>query len=152
MPRAPFNVMVYPYIKVGENEFEYALLKRSDNGAWLGVSGGGEDKETILEAVKRETYEEAGISPESAFIQLDTIEPLPVTLFNPDHPWDKNIFIIPQYTFGVRVEGRRIILSDEHTEYGWFKYKDAYDLLLYDGAKTALWELDRKVRGLGPRD
>jgi dATP pyrophosphohydrolase len=152
MPRAPFNVVVYPYIKVGGNEFEYALLKRSDNGAWLGVAGGGEDTETLLEAARRESYEEAGIRADSAFIKLDTIWPLPVTLFSPSHPWGKNMYIIPQYTFGVQVKDRRIVLSDEHTEYGWFKYKDAYDLLLYDIAKTVLWELDRKVRGLGPRD
>jgi dATP pyrophosphohydrolase len=152
MPRAPFNVMVYPYIEVGSNEFEYALLKRSDNGAWLGVAGGGEDKETLLEAARRETYEEAGISADSAFIKLDTIWPLPITLFSPSHPWDKSIYIIPQYTFGVRVEDKRIVPSAEHTEYGWFKYHDAYNLIIYDGARTALWELDRKVRGLGPRD
>ncbi len=152
MPRAPFNVMVYPYIKVGDNEFEYALLKRADNGAWLGVSGGGENNETVLEAAKRETFEEAGISTASDFIQLDTVEPLPVTLFNPSHPWDKNKFIVPQYSFGVRVKNRRIVLSEEHTEYRWFKYQDAFDLIIYTDARTALWELDRKVRGLGPRD
>src|SRR3990172_11058022 len=41
MTRAPFNALVYPCIKVGDNEFEYALLKRSDLGFWQGVAGGG---------------------------------------------------------------------------------------------------------------
>ena len=152
MARAPFNVMVYPYIEVADSEFEYALLKRADNGAWLGVSGGGEDGETIIEAARRETLEEAGIDAGSAFIRLDTVEPLPVTLFNVSHPWDKNLYIVPQYTFGVRVTDRRIVLSHEHSEYGWFTYDVAYDLIIYDDARTALWELDRRVRGLGPRD
>lgn len=152
MVRAPFNVLVYPCIKVGGNEFEYVLLKRSDIGVWLGVAGGGEGNETPLEAARREAHEEAGIPAESNFIQLDTVEPLPVTLFSDSHPWSKDIYIIPQYTFGVLVEDRQIALSHEHTEYRWFKYQDAYNLLVYDDARTALWELDRRLRGLGPRD
>ena len=152
MARAPFNVLVYPYIRLGDNEVEYALLKRADIGVWLGVSGGGEDNETPLEAARRETCEEAGLPVESTFVQLDTVEPLPVTLFSDSYAWGNNIYVVPQYTFGVMVKNRQIVLSHEHTEYMWFKYQDAYGLLIYDDAKTALWELDRKARGLGPRD
>ena len=152
MPRAPFNVLVYPYIKTNETGFEYALLRRSDHGFWHGVAGGGEDNETPLEAARRETHEEAGIPTDSLFIQLDTIAPVPVTEFSDSRIWGKNIYVIPQYCFGVLVNDRRIVLSHEHTGYRWLKYQEARDLVKFDDNKTALWELDRKLRGLGPRD
>lgn len=151
MARAPFNVLVFPYIKVDAN-FEYALLKRSDYGFWHGVAGGGEDSETALETARRETYEEAGISMESSFLQLDTINSIPVIAFAVGDLWGKNVYVVPQYTFGVLANNRQITLSREHTEYKWLRYEQAYDMLKYDGNKTALWELDRKLKGLGPRD
>ncbi|OGO22915.1 MAG: hypothetical protein A2Z28_06920 [Chloroflexi bacterium RBG_16_51_9] len=152
MTRAPFNALVYPCIKVGDNEFEYALLKRSDMGFWQGVAGGGEGNETPLEAARRETYEETGIPVDSTFIKLDTVAPVPVTEFNVGHLWGEHVYVIPQYGFGVLVKNRQIVLSHEHTEYRWLTYQDARDRMNYEDSKTALWELDRRLRGLGPRD
>jgi len=59
--------------------------------------------------------------------------------------------VIPMYCFGVEVTDRSLVLSHEHTEYRWLKYEEADNLMKYDGNKTALWELDRRLRGLGPR-
>lgn len=151
MARAPFNVLVFPYRKVGDDEFEYALLRRSDAGFWQGISGGGEGDETPLEAAKRETYEETGISPNSAFLQLDTVETVPVTEFRESYLWGEDVYVIPQYCFGVLVEESELVLSREHTEYRWLAYEEARSILEYDGNKTALWELDTRVRGRGPR-
>jgi len=78
MARAPFQVLVFPYRRRSESEFEYALLKRWDSGYWQAVAGGGEDNESILDAAKRETHEETGISQDSFFLQLDTVEPIRV--------------------------------------------------------------------------
>ena len=47
---------------------------------------------------------------------------------------------------------RRLVLSHEHTAVRWMGYEDAHRLAHFDGNKTALWELDRRLRGLGPRD
>ncbi len=152
MARAPFNVLVYPYRKSDSGQFEYALLKRSDNGWWLGVTGGGEDQETSLQAAVRETYEETGIAMDSEFIQLDTVIPVAVTVFTVGGLWGKDTYVIPQYSFGVSAGSGQIVLSHEHTEYRWLEYEQAYNLMEFDGNKTALWELDRRVRGLGPRD
>ena len=151
MPRAPFNVAVYPYRPVGDGEFEYALLKRSDAGFWQGVSGGGEGGETPLETAKRETFEETGIPPDSPFLQLDTVEPIPVTEFRDSHLWGEDVYVIPQYCFGVLTGDRSLVLSREHTEYRWLRYEQAHHWLKYDGNKTALWELNQRLRGRGPR-
>ena len=95
MARAPYNVLVYPYRRVGEGAFEYALLKRADAGFWQGVTGGGEDGETPLGTARRETHEETGISPGSAFLQLDTVTPVPVTFFGCSHLWGEDVYVIP---------------------------------------------------------
>jgi hypothetical protein len=50
MARAPFQVLVYPYRKNSNEQIEYALMKRSNEGFWQGIAGGGEDNEKPLEA------------------------------------------------------------------------------------------------------
>ena len=151
MARAPFQVFVIPYRIVGDSDIEYAILRRSDEGYWHGVAGGGEDEETPLQTAKRETFEETGMSEDSTFLELDTVFPVPVTIYNDSHIWGDNLYVIPSYCFGVFVENQQISLSKEHLEYRWVTYEDARDSLRYEGNKLALWELDRKLRGLGPR-
>lgn len=151
MARAPFQVLIYPYRKIGDEQIEYALLKRTDAGYWQAIAGGGEDAETPLEAARRETFEESGIPSISAFLQLDTVEPVPVTEFRDSHLWGDDVFVIPQYCFGVSVQNIQIAISREHTEYRWFSYEEAQKLLKYDDDKTALWELDKRLKGRGPR-
>jgi dihydroneopterin triphosphate diphosphatase len=152
MARAPFIVFVYPYLKTGDGDFEYALLKSAERNIWEAVAGGGEDQETILEAAKRETFEETGIVVESPPIRLDTIAPVPVTRFKESALWGKDLFVIPIHYFGVLAPDRQIRISEEHSEYKWLRYPEARDLLKFEDDKIALWELDRRVRGLGPRD
>ena len=151
MARALFNAHIFLYRKTEGNILEYALFKRSDLGFWQGISGGGENNETPLETAKRELYEETGISTDSEYIQLDTTHSIPVTEFSVTH-WPEDLFIIIQYNFGAYVGDREIVLSQEHTEYKWMKYEQAHELVEFDGNKIALWELDRKLKGLGPRD
>ena len=150
--RSPFQVLVFPYRQAGNSEYEYAILRRADEGYWHVVAGGGEDDETPLEAAKRETHEETGLAENSPFLQLDTVTSVPVTEFSDSHLWGDDIFVIPQYFFGVLTGEEQIVLSHEHTEVRWVRYPEARRLLKYDDNKTALWELDRKLRRLGPRD
>ena len=120
--------------------------KRSDAGWWQAIAGGGEEHETPLEAARREAREEADISSAAHFLQLDTIEPVPVTEFRDSHLWGEGVYVIPQYCFGVAMLDRWIRLSREHTDYKWLKCDEAYQLLKYDGNRTALWELNQRVR------
>ena len=151
MPRAPFNAFTFPYRQTAEGGFEYALLKRSDAGFWHGASGGGEDEESPIQAARRETFEEAGIPPESSFLQLDTIGYIPVAGFRDSHLWGEDVYVIPQYYFAVLTEIKELVLSREHLEFRWLRYEDAHDLLKYDYDKNALWELNQRLKGLGPR-
>jgi dATP pyrophosphohydrolase len=151
MTRAPLNVLVYPYLEIEAGVFEYALLQRADVGWWQGVTGGAEDEETPLEAARRETFEETGIT-DGAFLRLDTVIWVPVTYFGISYIWGDDVYVIPMYCFGVRAPDRTIVLSKEHSIVRWLPYEKAHRLARFDGNKTALWELDRRLRGLGPRD
>jgi dihydroneopterin triphosphate diphosphatase len=151
MARAPFQVLVYPYRQMSDDEYQYALLKRSDAGWWQGIAGGGEDDEMPLDAARREAREEAGITSESHFLKLDTIVWVRVTEFRDIYLWRDDLFVIPQHCFGVLVSDESIVLSGEHSEYRWLDYDEADKHTRYDGNKTALWELNQRLKGKGPR-
>lgn len=56
MPRAPFQVLVYPYRRLEGGLVNYALFRRSDAGWWQGIAGGGEGRESPEEAARREAF------------------------------------------------------------------------------------------------
>jgi dATP pyrophosphohydrolase len=134
-----------------QNQFEFALLLRADEGFWQGIAGGGEDNETPLEAAKRETLEEAGIGSSAKFLRLDTMESVPVTTLKDSPLWGEDVYVVPQYCFGVDGSDLEIMISHEHSAFGWFTYDQAIQLLKFDGNKTALWELNQRLKGKGPR-
>jgi dATP pyrophosphohydrolase len=149
--RAPFNVLVYPYHRFSDGELKYALFKRSDEGWWQAIAGGGEGTENPQQAARREALEEGGISEEFPLLQLSTVIPVPVGVFGEDHGWHKDLFVIPKYCFGALLEKTALTISWEHTEYRWLRYEDAQPLIRYDGERTALWELHSRLSGDGPR-
>ena len=151
MPRAPFQVLVLPY-RQAAGSLEFAVLSRADYPFWQGIAGGGEGRETPLEAAKREAQEEAGIPTEARFIELQAVCSVPVYMFRDSDSWGDELYVIPEYSFGVECTGCHIALSDEHSELQWLSFSQAHKRLTYDSNRTALWELHQRVRGLGPRD
>ena len=151
MPRAPFNVLVYPYHELAEGGFLYAVLKRADEGWWQAIAGGGEANETPVQAARREAHEEGGISEDCSLLELSTVIPVPVAHFPESHLWGDELYVIPQYCFGVLVRTAVLVLSAEHTECRCVRYEEAQALLRYDGNRTALWELHARLSGSGPR-
>lgn len=152
MARAPFQVLIIPYRPSSSGGWEYLLLRRADAGYWQPVAGGGEDGESQEEAARREAWEEAGIPPEAPFLRLDATETIRVTEFKDSPLWGDAVYVIPQTCFGAAVPPDwNPVLSREHTQAGWFSFPEAHSLLRFDANRTALWELDRRLRGLGPR-
>jgi dATP pyrophosphohydrolase len=152
MVRAPFQILVLPYRKTGNGGFEFAVFCRSDEPYWQGIAGGGEDDETPLDAAKRESFEEAGISPDAPYLPLDTTASISVRWFRDSHLWGEDRFVIPEHAFGVDCGNRQLVRSHEHSAVHWLRFAAAYDLFRYDSNRTALWELHQRIRGLGPRD
>ena len=145
MARAPFQVLVFPYRLLPQGEVAYAVFRRSDDGHWQAIAGGGEVGETPLAAAKREAWEEAGIAPTNAYLELDSLATVPVIHFAPFRD-RTDLFVIPEHTFGVAVAEGELRLSREHSEYAWLPYEAAAARLRYDSNKNALWELDRRLR------
>lgn len=150
MPRAPFQVLVLPYRQVSE-AFEFAVLRRADNLCRQGLAGGGEDNETPLEAAQREAREEAGIIAPGGFLPLQAACTVPVTEFRDNNGWDLALYVIPEHSFGVECTGQALVLSDEHDAVEWLPYAEASARFTYDSNRTALWELNQRLLGLGPR-
>ena len=140
--RAPFNVLVLPYIKK-QGKTQYCIFKRKDMQIWQFIAGGGEDGEMPESAAKREIYEESGISNIS-IRRLTTMTYVPAFHFSDKSRkvWGQNVLVIPVYCFSICVDDFEITLSEEHTEHRWVDYESAVKLLNFDVDKTAVWELN----------
>ena len=104
MARARYQVLVIPYC-IDNGKAQFCLFRRRDIGIWQFIAGGEEYKDiSIINAAKREAFEEAGISKTCNFFKLDTCCSIPSNCFkNAESIWGKECFIIPEYTFAVRV-------------------------------------------------
>ena len=147
MSRAPFQVLVLPFRHNQGGQLEYAVFRRRDEGYWQFIAGGGEDNEKPILTARREAFEEAGITPASEYIILDSRNTVPVEGVTGQFTWGKDVYVIPEYTFGVKPDSEDINLSREHTEYRWVSYEDAVAMLQWDSNKNALWELNARITG-----
>lgn len=107
--RAPFQILAFPYIKNNNNEFEYAIFKRSDAKYWQGIAGGGEDNETPLQTATRETREEIGLTP-TKVLPLASMITVPAKNIS-SHAKNiesSNILMIPEYSFGAKLQDKNL--------------------------------------------
>lgn len=141
--RKPKNVLVFLYRY--NSDLEYCLFYRKKEKFWQGISGGVEDLETLEDTVKREVYEETGIKV-NRIIKLDTISSIPGININKMFNYVNNIYVVYEYAFGVLIFDEEIQLSEEHEKYKWVSYDEAIELLKYDSNKTALFELNERMK------
>jgi len=151
MSRAPFQVLVFPYMIDSNGEILCCVFRRQieDGGYWQAIAGGGEGAEAPLDAAIREGFEEAGIPEDCEYVQMDSCATIPVADVC-GFLWGSDILVIPEYAFAVRVVDAQIALSREHTDFRWVDYDTATQMLKWDSNRTALWELGFRLRaGLG---
>lgn len=142
--RLPFQVLVVPFMRTPD-AIQYAVFRRADAGYWQFIAGGGQDDETAAEAAGRESWEEAGIPPDSPLVPLQSTASIHVTEIVGDFLWGPEVLVIPEHAFGVEVHSSELRLSDEHTAYRWVDFAAARAMLRWDSNRTALWELDRLI-------
>jgi dihydroneopterin triphosphate diphosphatase len=145
MSRAAFQVLVIPYRIDTDGQPRYLLFKRSDHNTWQWIAGGGEAGEQPEQAARRESFEEAGIPENGCLIRLDSLASIPAIHFADHHLWGSDVYVIPEYSFGIEVETEEVCLSGEHKECVWLDYETAHDRLKWDSNKTALWELHNRL-------
>jgi len=146
MARAPFQVLVIPFRLSADDELEYCLLRRRDMGIWQFVAGGGEAEETFHEAANRELKEETGSYGDGELIALDTFFSVPVTAFSDRAQWPKDLYVIPCTCYGINLGSAKVRLSAEHTAFCWLPYAQAAEQLHFDNNRTALWELNERIK------
>lgn len=143
--RAPFQILVILFRRTPGGP-EFAVLKRSDAGYWQFVAGGGEDGEAPVQAARRETKEEVGISGDMT--PLDSLSTVPKECFAVADSRGEDVYVIPQYCFAVDVGACEISLSWEHTECRWVPHEEACSLLEWESNRNALWELNERLQAL----
>jgi 8-oxo-dGTP pyrophosphatase MutT (NUDIX family) len=137
--RLPLQVQGILFRKIG-GETEYLLLKTTPQREdfWQPVTGGLEEGETEVEALKREVSEETGIKNFVRIVEnVDYFE-------YPDAHFIKGYDFIKEYVFGVEVDPNERIVIDgkEHSQFRWCSFQEALQLLKWDENKKALSELN----------
>ena len=120
---------------------EYLLLKTTPEREdfWQPVTGGLEEGETELEALKREVSEETGIKNIVRIVEnVDYFE-------YPDAHFVKGFDFIKEYVFGIEVDPNERIAIDgkEHSQFKWCSFREALQLLKWEENKKALSKLDQ---------
>jgi dihydroneopterin triphosphate diphosphatase len=141
------QILVLPY-RIINGTPEYCIFQRSDAHYWQFIAGGGEDRETPLEAAKRESFEEAGLETTLCYYQLTSSFYVPADCISEKqrHYWSSDIFVLPEYCFAVNFKDQTIKISSEHIEFACVSYEKANELLYWDTNKTALFELDKRIK------
>ena len=132
MPKIKVRVVdCYIFSQTGK-DIHYLLLKRNKNRIyehlWQGVAGKIEKDETAWQAAIRELKEETSLKPFRMFA-VDHI-----SAFYESH--QDRVNLVP--VFGIEVKDRKVILSEEHIDYEWLSFKDAYERLPWNGQKKGL--------------
>lgn len=152
MARAPFQVIVFLFSASGADEPLYAVFRRRKHDMWQAISGGGEDQETPLQAAVRETFEETGVRGADGWIRLDSRASIPVSAFSGVDHWPRDLFVVPEYAFGLALLDKAVRLSAEHREHAWLPFREAHHRLTWDSNKVALWELHCRIRRAPARE
>ena len=143
--RAPFQILAVPYRFI-ENELYFCVFHHADSDVWQFVAGGGEDNEKPIETALREIKEETDMTAKKlTALKSVAFVPAEVVAENIRAHWNKNIFVIPEYSFAFECNADPTI-SREHSEYKWLPYNDARKLLKWDSNKVAMYEIMCRLR------
>jgi|TARA_B110000438_G_scaffold86276_1_gene85735 dATP pyrophosphohydrolase len=122
-----------------DNGLEYLLLKRAKTKMyehlWQGVAGKIERKEEAWQAAIRELKEETGFDPARIFIADH------ISKFYEAH--GDRINLVP--VFGIEVNNKNVILSEEHSEYQWQGFEKALESLSWEGQKAGLTTVNKML-------
>ena len=133
--RAPFQILSVPYHFI-KGELCFCVFRRADSDIWQFIAGGGENNEKPIQAAQREIKEETGVTE----LKSVAFVPTEIVAETMRMHWDKNIFVIPEYSFAFECNADPAI-SREHSEYKWLPYNDVRKLLKWDSNKVAMYEI-----------
>ena len=131
--RLPIQIEAILFRK-GNGKTQYLIAKRipERGGFWQPITGGLEEGETEIEALKREIREETGIKN-----LVRIIEDVHYFEFSDPH-------LMKAYVFGVEMSPNEKIVIDEkeHCEFKWCSFHEALRLMKWKENKEALRKLN----------
>ena len=149
--RQPFQVLVYP-VRTAGSRWEVLLLRRSASrgGFWQGVTGGVEEEEDLVEAARRELYEETGLAP-FALEQIDYSYSFPVEE-EWRHLYAVGVEEVVEHVFLALVDGQQEpTITWEHDNWQWCSFRQALGILTWPGNIEALKRCERFVKARSPK-
>jgi dATP pyrophosphohydrolase len=145
MPKIQSKYVECYIYSIENGNIKFLLLKRSsDNevhpGIWQIVTGRIEENEKAFETALRELKEETGLKVKRFFV-------LPkVTEFYTYQ--NDSVNIIP--LFLAEVEYKDAVISDEHSESGWFEINEAINKIHWLSQKENLREINSSLEKINP--
>ena len=132
MPEIKVRVVdCYAYHQM-DGAIQFLILKRNKDKLyehlWQGVAGKIEKGEKAWQTAIRELKEETALNPKKMFVADH------VSHFYETHV--DRINLVP--VFGIEVDSKDVTLSDEHIDYKWLDFEEAFDTLIWNGQKQAL--------------
>ena len=114
-----------------EGDIQYLLLKNRKNLYWDFPKGKVEHDEDAEKTALREILEETKLTVALIPGFIETIHY--AFTRKGEEPTDKRV-----YFFLAKAENPKVILSDEHSEFAWVSFRDAYELISYPNSRVVL--------------
>lgn len=127
------NIIEAHIFREKNNSIEFLLIKRAPGewfeGIWQMVTGFIESDEPAYKTAIREIKEETGLSPKKFWV---------VPKVNSFYSQQKDeMNLIPIFTCLVE-DDKKVVLSEEHSEYKWLCKEEAKKYLAWPGQKEAV--------------
>lgn len=124
-------------------DYKFLCLKRSDDakvhpGIWQIVTAKIDEGEKAFETAKREVEEETGLKPAAMY-----------TAPSINHFYnfiDDSINLVP--VFIAEVDSDEVKISDEHSEFKWLSFEDAYAIIHWENQKKMVDEAFRYIKSV----
>ena len=119
-----------------EGKIYFLLIRCRTSGWWVFPKGHVENEDNLLQTALREIYEETGLN------DLQQIHDYLEIISFINHKGNKKN--VHHYLF--KTEKEKIILSEEHTEFKWLSFSEAYNLVDHENQKRILKFAYEKIK------
>ncbi len=149
--RRPDKIIVYLYRRPNLDTVEYLLMRRAPTGKsgaiWQTVVGSARWGERLVEAARREVYEETGLTRLQGIMAIGYAFAFDFTFAQSSYAPHVNRIYNTVFASEV-VSDKPVFLSEEHTEYGWFRYEEALERTHWPEEREALLRLHPLLNGI----
>jgi 8-oxo-dGTP pyrophosphatase MutT (NUDIX family) len=147
--RRPDKIIVYLYRRPAPGAVEYLLMQRhpsSRSGAiWQTVVGSAKWDERLVEAARREVFEETGLTRLQGITAVGYAFSFDF-MARGDSDYAPGVTRISNTVFAAEVvTDKPIVLSPEHVDHGWYAYGEALGKIYWAQEREALVRLHPMV-------